>query len=145
VLRASLSTLLVGLALVGCGGNGDGLSKEEYAEKADAICREYQQRAQVSSATTAPAFVAAADRTLAAFDDATRELQNLEPPESEQDLVDQWFAQLRVLRGHVKRMRDRAKADDLQGVRELVPLGLEHNRRANELAARLGMQVCSSG
>jgi hypothetical protein len=145
VRRASLLAIVTGLVLVGCGGNGGGLTKEEYAERADSICREYQQRAQISSAATAPAFAAAADRTLAAFDDAMDELRELEPPESEQDLVDQWFAQLRVLRADVEKMRDRAKAGDLQGVRELAPLGLEHNRRANETARQLGMQVCSSG
>jgi hypothetical protein len=147
VLRASLSTLLVGLAFVGCGGNGDGLSKEEYAEKADAICRKYQERTDVGvrASSEAEAFVAAADRILAAFDDATRELRELEPPESQQELVDQWFAQQRVLRAHVERMRDRAEAGDLAGLRELAPLGLEHNRRANQLAERLGMRVCSSG
>lgn len=135
----------MGLAFAGCGGGGEGLSKEEYADRADSICRKYQERAQVSSATTADAFAAAADRTLAAFDDAMRDLRKLEPLDDQQGLVDQWFAQLRVLRADVEKMRDRARANDLQGVRELAPLGLEHNRRANELAAQLGMQVCSTG
>jgi hypothetical protein len=146
VRRASLSTLLVGLALFGCGGNGNGLSKEEYASKADAICSKYQQRVQgVRSASTAAALARAADLTLAAFEDATRELRRLKPPASEEELVEQWFAQLEVLKTDVEKIRDRARAGDLQGVRELAPLGLEHNRRANQLAERLGMRVCSQG
>jgi hypothetical protein len=147
VRRGSLLALVIAVALVGCGGDGDRLSREEYAEKADSICRKYQERAQVGvrAATEVKAFAAAAERTLAAFDDATRELRKLKPPENEEQLVEQWFAQLEVLRMHVEKMRDRANAGDLQGVHELAPLGLEHNRRANQLAERLGMRVCSSG
>jgi hypothetical protein len=144
VRRAAL--LVVAVVFAGCGGGDDRLSRDEYASKADTICAKYQRRTEgARSARTTDALARAADRTLAAFEDATRELEKLNPPESEEELVRRWFAQLDVLKQDVERIRDRARAGDLQGVRELAPLGLEHNRRANQLAARLGMRVCSEG
>ena len=131
--------------MTGCGGGNDRLTPDEYASKADAICAKYQERIQGVSASTPEALAKAADRTLEAFDDATRELRELKPPESEAQLVEQWFAKLDVLKRDVEKIRDRARAGDVQGVRELAPLGLEHNREANKLAERLGMSVCSSG
>jgi hypothetical protein len=137
---------VLGLALCGgCGGDDDQLSRAEYAEKADAICRKYQERSEISIISTPEAFVAAADKTLEAFDDAMREFRALDPPDRDADLVARWLAQLDVLRSDVVKMRDRAKENDLTGLRELSALGLEHNRVANQLAEQLGMRVCSTG
>jgi hypothetical protein len=145
VRRALVLALATTLALVGCGGEAKRLSREEYAQKADAICAEGNRKTeQLPSPGNLPELADVTNKTLDILDDALNELRKLKPPKDEQKLVDQWFAQFETLKDDLAEIRDKARANDLAGVQEVAERAQNHNARANELGTTLGMSVCNT-
>jgi hypothetical protein len=142
------AVLLLSCALVAaCGSSGSHrLTREEYAQRADAICARYQH---LTTALAAPGttrqLAVVAGKTLSLLDKARAELARLRPPLMEQRLASRWVASIAVLRRDVVELRDRASANDLLGVRRVVRPATRHNRQSDRLASRLGMSVCSTG
>jgi hypothetical protein len=122
------------------------LTREEYARRADAICTRYQR---LTTALGTPGstrqLAVVAGKTLRLLDKARAELARLQPPQSEQQLANRWLDSIAVLRSDVVRLRDRAVANDLLGVRRVVGPATRHNHESDRLASRLGMTVCSRG
>ena len=146
MLRAPLVATLVLLFLTACGGGGGGprLTKEEFASKADAICGKYNQQVKaLDNPSSLKELADVADQTIPILHSAIRDLDKLNPPESEQDTVDQWLDQVEELEGDLEEIRDKANDGDMQGVQDVVPKADEHNKRSNELATELGMTVCN--
>lgn len=144
VRRASLLVLAV-VVLGGCGGE-ERLTRAEFASKADAICSKYNQQTNaLQNPTNLTQLANVADQTLAILDNAIEELRKLEPPKSDQAKVDQWLAEVAKLRIDLVEIRDKARANDMEGVQAVVPRADRHNRQSNELATQLGMKVCSEG
>jgi hypothetical protein len=139
--------LLLCAVVVACSSSGSHrLTREEYARRADAVCARYQRLTTALGApSTTRALAVVAGRTLPLLDKARSELGRLQPPESEQLLARRWIDSIAVLRSDVVRLRDRALANDLLGVRRVVRPASRHNRASDRLAARLGMTVCSRG
>jgi len=139
------SALTVALLLLpACGGSGETLTRQEYAHKADAICAKGKAK---TNALPSPANLQelgrVADQTLDALADARSELQKLNPPPQERALTNQWLAAIERLEDDVARIRDSAKANDRRAVFNRAATAQNHNARANELAARLGLRVCN--
>jgi hypothetical protein len=141
--------LPIALALVfllpGCGGgSGKPLTKAEYASKADAICGKYnEQITSFANPKNLSDLAKVSDKTLSILDQAIGDLSKLQPPASEMALSDQWQTQVRNLRDDLQEIRDKAKADDIQGVQAVVPKATDHNSKSNALASQLGMSVCN--
>jgi hypothetical protein len=143
----------VTLLAAGCGGgssnssSGDRLSRSDYAAKADAICKKYNEKTkQIGNQSKSLADVAKAfDQALPLLANALSEIRTLKPPKSEQHTVDEWLAQSEVLKHDLQEMRDKAKAKDLKGVQEAFARASANDRQGNRLAAKLGMKVCSKG
>jgi hypothetical protein len=145
VPRALLALTIVLAACSGCGSGGDDrLSKDEYAKRADAVCRHYNAATRGFGAPqTMPALARVTARSLPFLDTAIRDLRALKPPGEEDATARAWVRQLVLLRGELVHMRDRARANDARGVRAVVPAATRRNERFGQLAARLGMSVCS--
>jgi hypothetical protein len=143
--RALLIAPALALLLAGCGGaSGKQLTKAEYASKADAICGKYnEQITSFANPKNLPDLAKVADKTLSVLDQATSDLSKLVPPASEKALSDQWLTQVRNLKDDLQEIRDKAKADDMEGVQAVVPKATDHNSKANALANQLGMSVCN--
>ena len=137
--------LVLCATLAGCGSSGNKrLSRDEYARRADAICGRYHRLiATFGTPSGTRELARVADRTLRALDTAVADLRGLRPPTSEQPLARGWLTSLSTLRGDVVKLRARARANDLAGIRRLVGPAQQHNRTSNGFAARLGMTVCS--
>jgi len=135
------------LVLAACAGGGNNrLSKEQYAQRADAICARFnRQQPSLPSLqkVTARQVARLADRTLPLLNKTIADLRRLAPPKDEQALADRWLAALRRLRTDAVRIRDRARANDLGGVGALVGPSQRDERAAEWLAAQLGTSVCS--
>jgi hypothetical protein len=135
--------LAVCLVLAACGSGSKGLSKEEYAKRADTICARFSQETRaLGGASNLKELARLANKTLPVLDKAIADLRKLEPPKEEQQLAARWLASLDALRTDVVRIRDRARANDLGGVGALVPAATKHDRQSNLLAGQLGTQVC---
>ena len=142
-----LAVLLCSCAIVAaCGSSGPHrLSRHEYARRADAICARYQRfTGALGPASNVRDLAVVAGRTLRLLDKATSELRRLRPPQNEQQLADRWLDSLAILHRDVARLRDRARANDLAGIRRIVAPAQRHNRASDRLASALGMKVCSS-
>ena len=148
--------MLVTLLAAGCGsgggssnssGGGDRLSRSDYAAKADAICKKYNEKTkQIGNQSKSLADVAKAfDQALPLLGNVISEIRTLKPPKSEQHTVDEWLAQSEVLKHDLQEMRDKAKAKDLKGVQEAFARASANDKQGNRLAAKLGMKVCSKG
>ena len=143
--RALLIASALALFLTGCGGaTGKPLTKAEYASKADAICGKYNdQITSFANPKDLSDLASVADKTLSVLDQAINDLDKLVPPASEKALSDQWLTQVRNLKDDLQEIRDKAKANDMEGVRDVVPKATDHNSKANALATQLGMSVCN--
>ena len=150
--------LFVTLLAAGCGGSskssssgsssdGDRLTRAEFAAKADAICKKYNAKTkEIGNNSKSLSDVAKAfDQALPVLENALSELKALKPPKSEQHDVDKWLAQSQVLKHNLEEMRDKAKAKDLKGVQEAFARASANDQLGNQLAAKLGMKVCSKG
>jgi hypothetical protein len=145
VRRALVLALATTLALVGCGGEAKRLSREEYAQKADAICAKGNRRTkQLPSPGNLSELAEVTDKTLDILDDALNDLRKLKPPSDQQKIVDQWLAQLETLTDDLEEIRDEARANDIQAVQAIAERAQDHNDRANELGTTLGMKVCNT-
>jgi hypothetical protein len=145
VRRALVLALATTLTLVGCGGEAKRLSREEYAEKADAICGEGNRRTErLPNPGNLPELADVTDKTLDILDDALSDLRKLKPPADQQKIVDQWLAQLETLTDDLEEIRDEARAKDIQAVQAIAERAQDHNARANELGTTLGMKVCNT-
>jgi len=137
--------LLVGacLLLAACGSGAKGLSKEEYAKRADVICTRFtHQTAALGGASNLKELAALASKTLPVLDRAIADLRKLDPPQDEQALAHRWLATLGRLRNDVVRIRDRSRANDLAGVGAVVPAAKRDDTESNRLAGQLGTRVC---
>jgi hypothetical protein len=131
-VRWASALLLALLLAAGCRGGGGSkpLTRDQYAAKADAICAKYNGHA------------ASPLRDLDLFK-ALDEIRKLKPPADEQATVDAWLAQVENLEGDVKEIRDKAKSNDWQGVKNFVSKATRHNAKSRQLATQLGMKVCN--
>ena len=131
------------LFVVACGSGSKGLSKEEYAKRADVICTRFSRETKaLGGATNLKQLARLASSTLPVLDQAIADLRKLQPPKEEEQLASRWLATLDQLRGDVVNIRDRARANDLAGVGALVPAARRHDTESNQLAAQLGTQIC---
>jgi hypothetical protein len=145
VRRALVLALATILALVGCGGEAKRLSREEYAQQADAICAKGNRRTeQLPSPGNLSELADVTDKTLDILEGALNDLRKLKPPSDQQKIADQWLAQLETLTEDLEEIRDEARANDIQAVQAIAEKAQDHNTRANELGTTLGMKVCNT-
>ena len=145
-MQRALLLVLVPLLVAACGGEDRGprLTREQFASKADAICTKYNKQAEsLASPKSLTELADVADNTIPILRNAMREWRKLNPPESEEDTVDDWIDSVDELVGDLEEIRDQADKGSTQGVHKVVPAADEHNRRTNELATQLGMKVCN--
>jgi hypothetical protein len=81
---ALLVPVLLGpLVLVACGG-GSSLSKSDYVSKAEAICKDANDKFKALARPSDPkSFESFVDGTIQIADDATKELKGLDPPSAD--------------------------------------------------------------
>jgi hypothetical protein len=139
-VRRAFPLLLAIVFVAACGGG------KSYAAKADAVCAQYKQQTSILKRPASLAGLAIlAQETVPLLRSARRKLGALSPPDDKKESATAWLEQFDVVIGDIEKIRDAAKADDSATVRKVAAAALKHNERFNDLAAQLGMKVCSKG
>jgi hypothetical protein len=143
---AGVAALGVVLA-AGCGGGGgERLGRDEYAARADAVCREAVTERRGLPTPTAIADVPAyVERALPILDGARTQLRKLKPPKDLDVRVSDWFDALANERDALQDLGRAASDGDRKRVAELSAAAAENDRRARSLARAMGLVGCSNG
>lgn len=129
------------LAATACG--NDALSKEEYIERADAICRETERQTQDLERPRTPeelaGFVDEAERVTA---DLLRQLRDLQPPEEDRQEIDALLNKIQEALGYLPSIARAAEERSAARIKQLGRELREVSSEANEMARDYGFQVC---
>ena len=149
-LMTLAAALCMALPLTGCGG----VSKDDYAKKADEVCRDVERRIQEigrGQVQNAADLSRQIDRVKAAVRDATSRLKGLERPDGEdgdkaKDFVDTLDRELEqeflpTLDQLARAIRERDNAAARRAAERLQRL---QNSRSDRLAAEIGARECAN-
>ena len=132
------------LALGACGGE-ERLSKAEYVRRADAICGKYERRLDAipepRELRDVPDFI---ERGIPLARDEVEELEELRPPEGDEEEVERLLAQVKETIAALERLGDAAAARDVAAAEEAAARVEEAGDRAAKLAREYGLDECGS-
>jgi hypothetical protein len=148
-MRLTFAVVLVAAvaALAGCGGGGGGdrLSKEEFQQRADAICAKYDTKIQAlgspSSPEDIPQFL---EKGIPLIQQGIAELRALKPPE---DLEQDYEAMLDETEKAIpaaRKLGEAAKKQDAAAVQEALAEGERADSESDRLATKLGLDECAA-
>jgi hypothetical protein len=145
-----VAVLAVGPAACRDGSDGDGgrrLSKDEFIEQANAVCKRSKAEASQIAAPSLADPVAveqAVARTIAIQRRAYRDLRGLEPPARDEPAVREW---LRAVDGAIDQMeavRRGLAVGDRDAITEATEKGVAFTDDAEEFADAYGIEECST-
>jgi hypothetical protein len=152
-MRARLLLFAVAaLALVagGCGNSSDRLTKDEFVQRANAICAKYEQRVQ-SQMSGVPAgdekqLASSIEKVLPVIRKGNDELRSLSPPESLQSSFDRWMGIADAEVKAAQNLHDALRSSDQQATQDAFR-ELQSKDVAQDSLARqeLGLTGCASG
>jgi hypothetical protein len=146
-VRAAFAAFAAVAVLAGCSGGdgGDGrLSKEEYVERADAICTEYERRLnELPKPASIRELGEVAARALSLARRGVRELKALRPPGEVRADVRRWLERNDRNLMLLEALRDAARAGKTTRVQEIASGAADNEAAADRLAKRIGLQACA--
>lgn len=144
-MRSVLAAAGTGLVLAaGCGGD-DG-DAEEFRAEANAICADYEARiaAVPPPLEDVDEWAAVAGDIADMLEAGVNELDGLDPPGDLGERYDEWIALKRESLEATRDLQDAGAADDQALVDEALARIGETERRADEIAADLGLDDCAT-
>jgi DNA-binding NtrC family response regulator len=146
-VRAAFAAFAAVTVLPGCSGGdgGDGrLSKEEYVERADAICTEYERRLdELPEPANIRELGDVAARALPLARRGVRELKALRSPEEVRADVHTWLERNDRNLVLLAALRDAARAGKTTRVQEIASEAADNEAAADRLAKRIGLRACA--
>jgi len=150
-MRWSVSLTVLALALAiaaaGCGGGdsgGDRLTATEFADQANAICKDFNGKIDdLGTPATVAELGDYADKAIPIFEDGLDDLHALEPPETIEESVDAWLATGDAALERVRKVRDAAKDGDEAEVGRLTREAAAAERGSDALARQVGATTCA--
>jgi hypothetical protein len=138
---AVCAAVLVG---AGCGG-GDRLSKAEFQQRANAICAKYQKRidalGQPQSIDEVSKWV---DKVIPLVEAEIDEMDDLKPPEEDQETFDQMIAKAEETRDAGEELGNAAEKNDQAAVQAALEKGQKSGDEADRLAGELELDDCQN-
>ena len=142
------------------GGGGDQLSKAEFIDKADGICKEFNDKGEKIEPKDLPSdfdptspnatdeqldkFGDYLDEVHDVFGDEVDELHDLDPPD---ELDSDWTKGLALLDETLNELDEAAEAAhdaDRDKLKEKLEEGQRHGDESDALAKKIGLKVCGS-
>jgi hypothetical protein len=138
----SAVAILVVIA-AGCGGDSDRLTRAEYVEAADAICRDAQQKnSDLGEPRSLEEMVAFLEKSQALSEEELVKLEALNPPVADEAQVQRARELNRQLIAMMGDLRSALEAADEARSQEIVDEANRMTLEADEIAANLGLVVC---
>lgn len=134
--------LLVGLA--GCGGGGgDRLSKEDFQQQANAVCKKYDAKIKALGQPTSPADIPEfVEKGIPVIQQGIAELRALRPPEELQADYDRMLDETEKAIPAARKLADAAEKQDAAAVQEAIKAGNDADQASDRLATKLGLSEC---
>ena len=147
----------LGLIVVLAGGCGDEprrtvteerraerLTKEEYVRRADAICAEYDRRLDaLPDPENVPDVASLAEEAFPIVQEGIRKLRELRPPQELGPQVEAWLRLNDANARNIHGLQEAAERGDARRVQEIASEAADTERRADELAAKIGLDECA--
>jgi predicted nucleic acid-binding Zn-ribbon protein len=135
------------LVLAGCGGGGDEaepLTKSEWIEQADEICAQADEDIEaLGNPTTLDEIGELTDEASGISRDALADLRALQPPEEDQETVDQMLDLVEQQIEIGEQIGEAARSGDEAEVRRLAAEAQPLEDQADELGRRYGLVDCA--
>ena len=112
---------LIALIAAGCGSGAPRLSKQQYANRANAIACRFNLEVKAG----------------------LPRLRALRPPKSEQRMVSEWLAREEADLGRLKALQAALTRNDLAAMRRIERSMNANNARERKLIRSLGLRVCA--
>jgi hypothetical protein len=127
---------------VKCGGN-DRLSKAEFQQQANAICAKYQKRIDaVGQPASIEEIADWVDKVIPLVEQEIDEMDDLNPPEEDQEAFDQMIAKAEETRDAGEELGDAAERNDQAAVQAALKEGQASGDEADRLAGELDLDDC---
>jgi hypothetical protein len=138
-----LAILVAGLT-TSCGG-GEGLSKEEYVSRLNAMCEDFSEKEkQIGEPQTLTDLVEKGPRILEAFETAiVDKVRKLEAPDEIADQADRLLDIADQQRQVIGELIDAARDNDIAKVRELASKNQALNEETSSITRELGAEACA--
>lgn len=138
---ARILVALTLLVLTGC--SEDGLSKEEFIQEADAICREAEKRTEeIEPPRTPEALAEFVDEAERITGELLADLRKLEPPEEGRETIDNLLQRIQDALDTLPQLKEAAQTRAASRIQELGQELQQASSEANEIAQGYGLQVC---
>lgn len=143
-MRRALAPLLALVLVAGCGGgNGERLSHEEFVAQADAICeRQVAKIKAVPQPESLEELDEYAEKVIPLAKEEVEQLHELEPPQADEEKVEQMLDDVEATVSAVERIGEAAKAGDQAQLQAAIAEGQAADARAERTSRELGLKVC---
>jgi hypothetical protein len=152
LVRFRTPILLVALAilLAGCGGGAEQLSKAEFIERWDSICQTLNDRRDTiledlpaePNVENLPHFADPLRELARVAREGIAELKEVQPPESDQAVIDGILADVEENAGSLEDAAAAAESGDLEAFVAAAQSLAESNQRVKQADADYGFQEC---
>ena len=140
--RRTGSLLVATALLAGCGG----LSQEEFAARAAAVCEDADRRAgTIEEPTNYETIVSAAEESAGILEDIRRRLAELQPPEDKQEAWDGYLRSLDATAAAFRDLHAAARREGGPAVQTAVSEGQTGARESIRRAQEAGVPGCADG
>jgi hypothetical protein len=132
----------------GCGGGGGGerLSKEQFQQKANAICKRYDAKiaalGRPASPDDIPQFV---EKGIPVIQQGIGELRALRPPAELEDDYNTMLDETEKAIPAARRLADAAEKRDAAAVQKAIQDGNAADEASDRIATKLGLSECAAG
>lgn len=141
--HATVPALAAAVVLSGCGGGSSRLSQAEFTRRADAICRDFQERVNLLLEPRDLSELAnVVAQTLPILENGLAEIRELEPPADLEDTVDQWLETGDESIGILREIGIAARDGKRVAVIRLLRKTSANDTRSDALASRIGFSDC---
>ena len=146
-MRIAVVTLGLVALLAGCGEGGDDrLSREEFVRRADEICADYDKRLDdLPDPQNVRELETLAAQAFPIAQEGIRKLRELRPPEELTGDVTRWLRLNDANARSIHALEEAAGRGATREVQRIASEAADNERRADELAKKIGLEDCAAG